>query len=158
MKQYALTANENQLRVLINALDFYSRIGMGQLEELVHTAKFNNVFPKEGSIDVELVAERIVKALKPLLGFPADGHFSITNKNVIDDYRIAWDIQKVVRHQLWLDNTDRNEAVVDAAEPTPSVPTQPLAQIHLLRDEPPIKTAKPPRRKKAGPKTEESCE
>lgn len=106
MKQYNLTITENQAKLLVKALDFYSRIGMGQFEELVRLLsdeRCNNFG----------IANDLMYVVKSVLF--GKNHFGIMSKELPDNFRIAWDIRKVIEHQFWKENPIRRCSVdVDA--------------------------------------------
>src|SRR4051812_19032275 len=96
-KKYILEIDENQARTLEKALDLYSRIGMGQLREIINVLRYDERLDNK---NLE-VARNILDNVK-LLVF-GDDFYGIYSHEVPDVYRVAWDIQRVIRHQLWLD-------------------------------------------------------
>lgn len=96
-KRYALTITEEQANTLINALDLYQRIGMGQLDEIIRVA----VSAPGHKYDWAEV-DKTMNILKlQLLGWPHIGTaHGIRSSELPDQFRIAWDIQQVVRHRL----------------------------------------------------------
>lgn len=94
--QFTLHLTENQLAILEKSLDLYSRIGMGQLKEVVRICL-------RGRLD--LSAEEFLKAQEALeAGLSKDsvpgGVLSISSPEMSDEFRIAYDCQQVVRHGL----------------------------------------------------------
>lgn len=96
-KRYALTITEEQANTLINALDLYQRIGMGQLDEIIRVA-----VPAPGHKYNWVEVDKTMNILKlQLLGWPHIGTaHSIRSRQLPDEFRVAWDIQQVVRHRL----------------------------------------------------------
>lgn len=96
---YQLTVSEEQARVISSALDLYSRIGIGQFEEILSVLKRydQKVFQKDTRAADILLQEvkRVVYDLTP------NSSFGIHNKDVSNGFRIAWDIKKVIQHQFW---------------------------------------------------------
>ena len=88
---------EKQAQVVIEALDHYSRMGMGQLEDVGHLlGKYFHGVNSWDLIDCHL------KPLK-ITAFPnspihrGGGSWGITNQQVPEPFRIAYEIQQVMR-------------------------------------------------------------
>lgn len=100
---YQLNLSEEQARVISSALDLYSRIGIGQFEEILNVLKMydKKVFSKDTSTADKLLQEvkREVYDLTP------NSSFGIYNENVPNRFRVAWDIKKVIQHQFWQEGT-----------------------------------------------------
>jgi hypothetical protein len=122
--KYTLTLNEDQARILIRALDLYSRIGIGQFEEVaqVYDRGLKLDLPTRDRIRVGL---NIAKAEA---GHPVNGSYGIHNAKVDDEFRVAYDLQKVVRHRLAWDRQPQGGLGVDFDTPDQSG-SQPLATI-----------------------------
>lgn len=111
----------------MNALDFYFRVGMGQLSEIKHvaTAKSGHK-PKNDSV------EAIIAILKKeLLGWDVCGtNHSIMSRDLPDYYRVACDIHDVLRQQLAIDDLNPvekqfgvafDEVIKKGSEPLPKI-------------------------------------
>lgn len=101
MKQYTLTLNEQQAEVLCQALDLFTRIGLGQFENVI------DVFDRgaKRSVEDREAARRFIEDAKYALGFTANASFGLRNERVEDVFRVAYDVNQVVQHRLaW----DRN--------------------------------------------------
>lgn len=96
-KRYALTITEEQAKTLVNAIDLYQRIGMGQLDEV----KFIAV-PSPGHKLNFVELDQTIAILKmQLLGWPNIGTSHSIMSNVLPDkFRVAWDIQQVIRYRI----------------------------------------------------------
>jgi hypothetical protein len=111
MKNYNIHLNENQLQVLVNALDLYSRIGIGQLEEVEmiyrldgRKKQVDRNYDTDESTEIDFDhLHQILNLAKQELGHGQGSHYGIYSKEVPDAFRVAWDIMKVVRHQLAID-------------------------------------------------------
>jgi hypothetical protein len=114
-KIYNLTLSEEQSKLLTKALDLYSRIGIGQFEEILR------VYDPLGSVvplEARDAARRLLDSVKAVYGHPANGSHGIHNEQVRDEFRAAYDIQQVVRHQLAMDQSpDKRGWTVDFDEP-----------------------------------------
>ncbi len=95
--QFTLTVNVNQAAVLIRALDFFSRIGIGQIEEVENMLRLEpHVLPGNGD-----AARAFLDAVKKqLMGLDANQSWGIFHATVPDHYKEAWDLQQVIRHKL----------------------------------------------------------
>lgn len=130
-KKYTLTLNERQAEVLVAALDFYSRIGIGQFEELVHVYEGAQMGLGDATSGAKLQAAKryIEDAKHELTGFPANASHSILNPKVNDTFRVAYDIQKVVRHRLAWDKSPDGGTGVWFDKPDQTSKAEPLATI-----------------------------
>jgi len=130
---YLLEIDERQARILNDALDLYSRIGIGQLEEIANNFRWFNDPRLKDNWDKLDIARSLLDSIKMLLfKQPPNGSYGIYHPDVPDCYRVAWDIQKVIRHHLWLERQAQGEGqrfCVDADEPNQSAKDQPLAKI-----------------------------
>lgn len=109
MKTYTLTFTAQQADVLVRALDLYSRIGIGQFEEVA------SVYDHGLTLRVEQ-REKVVGCLmdaKNAAGHPSSGSYGIHNANVHDDFRVAYDIKQVVRRRMDWDRNPVGDLFVD---------------------------------------------
>ncbi len=119
-KKYALHLTEKQARVIINALDLYSRIGMGQLKEVAYVLRHNPIpasaseAENRSSILIDIKDELDVLSK---LWMNGSGYHSINSSKISDVFRIAWDIQQVIRHRLAWDRNPKGEITVDFDTP-----------------------------------------
>jgi hypothetical protein len=114
-KTYTLTMSEAQTGILVRALDLYSRIGIGQFEEILRVYDpISSLVPIEAGDS----ARKLLDAVKAIYGHPANGSNGLLNPEVRDEFRAACDIQQIVSHQLALDhNQGKNDYTVDYYEP-----------------------------------------
>ena len=132
--KYNLKISERQAKTLIKALDLYSRIHALQIEEIAVLLRWNlsnhdtsgNEIPFENIHELE---DRIRALKTELLNTPGSAHHGIRSPKISDDARTAYDIQQVIRHQLWKDDPERQEYCVDSNEPWRSSEKEELAEI-----------------------------
>lgn len=125
-----LTVSEEQLRLIQRALDFYSRVGIGQFnvikEHPTFEAHLHNEFKDENgktdygkyhsvrdAVDMMLVQPRNMLYNEDSIG--KNGSWGIHHPNVDDSCRDAYDLIQVIRHEFWKQNPDRSSATVDSS-------------------------------------------
>lgn len=94
---FALTLNVKQVSVLIQALDFFSRIGIGQIEE-VQTMLRHKEHTMPGN--VEAVRSFLDAVKKQLMGLDSNETWGVFHQKVSDEFKVAWDLQQVIRNKL----------------------------------------------------------
>jgi len=96
MTAYSLELDEEQLTHISKALDFYARIQMGQLSEIINPYMVS--LPDANYKDVD---EKI-KELKLLMfpNLPYDSYYSIKAKHIDDTLRQMIDIYEVIQYTL----------------------------------------------------------
>jgi hypothetical protein len=126
-----LTTAEGDL--LVSALDFYSRLFLGQTDELANLARWNGVGvfadgqPKEGWDNAYAAEEILAQAHGLLTGMHRNASHGIFNTAVPEDARIAWDLQKVIRHRLAWDRQPLGGYTVNFDPPYQTAKDVPLA-------------------------------
>lgn len=125
-----LNVTEDQLRLIQRALDFYSRIGIGQLDEIKDHPTFakylaEQVKDVDGKVDYEryhLILEQADNAFtqgRNMLYNDAsigrNGSWGIYNPNVDDSCRDAYDLVQVIRHEFWKADPERSDITVDSS-------------------------------------------
>jgi hypothetical protein len=125
-KKYTLTLTEEQAGILVDALDLYSRIGIGQFEECVRVFDHALELPIETR---DACKASLDHAKFVIAGLPSGGSHGIHNPKVRDAFRVAYDIQQVVRHRIaWDRNPEGNRSLVHFDEPR-QISKHPLATI-----------------------------
>lgn len=132
---YQLILSERQAITLVSALDLYSRIGMGQIEEIVQILKLNpGVLDENNSCKptrLEAITELAKEAAECWMG-RSGGYNGIFSEKIHDVFRISWDLQQVIRHRIAWDRKPTGGLQVDFDEPLKSS-NEPLASIKLQR-------------------------
>ena len=83
---------DKQAKVLIEALDLYSRVGMQQLEAVGTAMQWNFGY------DVDI--EKEIAGIKVKLGQPVNGSWGIASPKVHDKAKIAYDAECVIRQNI----------------------------------------------------------
>lgn len=99
-KPYHLAMTERQAQVLVNALDLYSRIGMGQLTEIAHILRMTVVGNPSDTVDALDAVERLTREASSMWMGGSGGYYGITSEKISDVFRVAWDLQQVIRYRL----------------------------------------------------------
>lgn len=124
-----LHLTKKQLRIVQRALDFYSRIGIGQFERIKDHPTFEKHLSKEFEVDGKTdytQYHRVRDAVDGMLvhprnmlcndlELPRNGSWGIFNPNVDESCRVAFDIIQVIRHEFWKRNPDRSSMTVDSS-------------------------------------------
>jgi hypothetical protein len=103
MNNYIININVAQLELIMKALDFYSRIQMGQLSELANPYIIQLPESDYAEIDKQLL--KLKKIMFPELDDKT--FYSIKTKKIPDTIRQTVDILDVIRYRLaWDTNTE----------------------------------------------------
>lgn len=122
-----LEMTRQQADVVCKALDLFSRVLIGQLEEIESVCTFNGI---PGDMDA---LQQALNEAKHALGHPSNGSWGIYNENVPDRARIAWDIQKVIRHAIAYHEHPEGGMGVNFQVPDQSG-KEPLAKISITEE------------------------
>lgn len=118
-KKFKIIVNEKQARQISKALDLYTRLGLGQFEEIswlirkgeIPFGNLNHVEKEDKMTFVEGI-ERDLKAAKITLGHSYNGSYGIFSEEVPVSSKRSYEIQKVI---------DKTVAVSN--NPNPDFPT-----------------------------------
>ena len=133
-----LELNEVQAKVISVGCEILARIQMGQLDEVamqlfhLHSAKDPEMSKLWDMLKTRLEdAESVVGALYGTKGY----HPGIHSEKLPDTARVAFDIHRVMRHQLWqLRDGDRCHSCNDAYSAT-QTSQQPLPVCSIKEEE-----------------------
>jgi len=121
MTDIQLTLTQDQARAVCDALDAYSRLCMGQLEEVAKLVRFGviPVAQPNGAGDRVLASaeaceqiENLTHQMKALLGLRRSGHMGIGNPHLAMSGRRSYEVKKVL-----------SKVVAELRDPTPSLRT-----------------------------------
>lgn len=125
---YTLKVNDEQLKVILAALDFYSRCGCGQIEDVC------SLLTQDGSqIDV-MESREFFEFKKLLTGFAPYTSHSVVSPQVKQCFKEAYSIFKQIRKFLWRQTADKPKWSVDADGDTFGLGKQPPLQITDIDD------------------------
>lgn len=124
-----LKVNEDQLRLIQRALDFYSRIGIGQFNEIKNHPTFKKHLYNEFKVDdktdynrfhsVRETVDDVLNVARNMLynesGRNKNGSWGVWNPKVDDSCRDAYDLVQVIRHEFWKTDPDRSDITVDSS-------------------------------------------
>lgn len=124
-----LKVNEDQLRLIQRALEFYCRIGIGQFREIKNHPTFqkhlHEQLKADGEIDyntfhsVRETVDDVLNVARNMLynelGVSKNGNWGIYNSKVDDSCRDAHDLVQVIRHEFWKADPDRSNMTVDSS-------------------------------------------
>ena len=99
--KYKLAVSEEQAQILVDALDLYSRVaGMGQLQPATEPW-LSRCEPEQ----LEQARHHLLQAGCALTGMEPHASYGIRSDRVPDRYRVAYDMQQVIRHRLAWDRS-----------------------------------------------------
>jgi len=125
MSQYRLTFNEEQARLIVQAMDAYSRLSIGQFDAAIGSTWMHKIL----EVDRKEVEYHCNQLKKIFTGMDHPGaSYGIYSKEILDRARIAWDIQQVVRNRLAWDKNPEGGFTVNFDSPMKSS-EQPLPMI-----------------------------
>lgn len=107
-RKYSLSITEAQAQVISNALEFYERIGMGQLMEIFYLR------PEASQLEADTrkrdFVERMLDEVKSVAwGLKPSSFYSISSRDIRDDFRVAYDLHQVIRHRLAWDRNPKKD-------------------------------------------------
>ena len=133
--------SEKQAQTLVDALDLYSRIRIGQLEMLTEMARMGEIPHKEALSVSESIARAeqadvLMREVKNLMtGLAMNASFGILGEKAPEAARVAWDMKKSIRHRLAWDRQPEGGMGVDFDDPSllhstpdPIVSMKPIAE------------------------------
>lgn len=123
-----LTVTDEQLKLIQKALDLYSKIGTGQLSEIVYHPTFEKSLRKlvkddEGWHKYHSRKDEInslLNRVKNLLyndekDTPINSTWGIFNPKVDQSCLVAYDLLQVIRNEFWKNDPERSEVAVDSS-------------------------------------------
>lgn len=128
--------SEVQARTLVDALDFFSRIQIGQFEEVLSMARMGSI-PHRDEVNLSAriaeieEAEPLLREVKRLLtGHSPNASFGILSDKTPESAKVAYEIQRAIRHRLAWDRQPEGGIGVDFDDPDSLRSTgQPLAVL-----------------------------
>lgn len=111
----AVTLPGSAIPTLSQALDFYSRLGIGQIEEIGACARMMAEISDSFQTSVDSLYDQLY-ALKGWLGHPRNGSLGILHPSLGQNVRCSWDLKKVCdqTYALTRDAIEREHGVFDA--------------------------------------------
>lgn len=121
---------QEQCSVVQKALELYSRIGIGQLDEVTNHPTFQKHLKEQfkdenGKTDYGRYHERMDSVRAALVHprnmliddptMPQNASWGIYHPSVDESCRVAFDIQQVVRHEWWKKDENRSNMTVDSS-------------------------------------------
>ena len=117
-------------RVLVSALDLFSRIHMGQFDEILRVYRANGRAVHTLSVSEQNEARVLIGVVHDMLTrMPRNASYSILAHEVPDEARAAWDLQQLVRHRVAWDENPEGGITVNFDEPRQSSTELPFATI-----------------------------
>jgi len=113
---YNLKITKEQAEILVKALDLYSRIGIGQFEEILkHPTWQRRIFSDKMSYTSLDEARYFLDNVRQIITGQRHGGIGITVSE--EHNRIAYDILQVIQHKLAWDDKPEGDTTVKFHEP-----------------------------------------
>ena len=118
---YNLKINKNQAEVISKALDLYSRIGAGQISEILwHPSVAEKMWVKNSNLSENQMNQKLVRQLlddikRIIWGYKPNENGGISMAEEID--KIAYDLHQVIRHKIAWDGKPKGGNTVDFHKP-----------------------------------------
>jgi hypothetical protein len=118
---YNLKINKKQAQVISKSLDLYSRIGCGQVNEILwHPSVAEKMWVKNDNLTENQMNHKVVGQLldnikKIIWNYLPNEHGGITMAKETD--KIAYDIHQVIRHKLAWEDEPNGGNTVDFHKP-----------------------------------------
>lgn len=111
-----ITVTEKQAALINHCLELYSRLGLGQFDFLKeHRGLQQKIWDKK--LDYYFGEKELLYLRNTIfdLDYGLNGSHGIGSSKVDEDSRIAFDIQQVIRHELWKQNPKRLSGTIDSS-------------------------------------------
>jgi len=129
---YNLKVTREQAEVLTKVLDMFSRIGIGQLEEILRHPAYNlKVVTGEINLARSRRARELLNEVRSLITGQRQGGIGIPLSD--EQNKIAYDILQVVQHRLAWDERPEGSSEIWFQEPMREA-NHPLAEIEEEED------------------------
>lgn len=130
MTKYNLIIDQKQADVIITALDFFSRVLCGQLEE-IRWVLLKNAGPNSADYEAVEVALDVLK--REFFDLQGASHMGIYNSP--ERAKVAYDLVQVIRHRVSWDETPSGGITVNFDEPLKVSQGTELAIIEKAEEE-----------------------
>ena len=124
-----ITLEREHLYLIQRALDFYSRVGIGQFNAIKNHPTFERHLHKEFEVDGKTDYGRyhaVRDAVDSILVQPRNmlynddsigknGSWGIHNDKVDESCREAFDLVQIIRHEFWKEKPNRRNITVDSS-------------------------------------------
>lgn len=94
-----IVADIRYAKVMVKALDFYVRMGIGQVKEIQSLISIGQIPSKNGIVD-SFIVEHALSDLSFALGFHPNGSFGIGSRSVTQDTHAAYELERVLQKAL----------------------------------------------------------
>lgn len=130
---YNLKISKKQAKVISKALDFYSRIGCGQMSEVLwHPSVAKKMWVKndkltENQYNHKVVGQLLDNIKKIIWNYDPNEHGGINMADEND--KVSYDLHQVIRHKLAWDKEPKGGMTVDFHKPMQYSEEEKLAEI-----------------------------
>lgn len=102
MTTVTVTMTDQQARCVVDALDLYCRIGLGQYEELEMMLRMGLIKPAHDTdpMDISDDFRTAMLTAKAIIGHPQNGSFGIGHPRLHEDFNRAYELKKQIQKPL----------------------------------------------------------
>lgn len=112
-----LEITEKQANVIMDALELYVRIGIGQFDKIKDHPTIHNHIWNNHREEYHYFADDELLAVRNKLfdlSYGLNASHGIHSPLIDDSNRVAYDIKQVIRYEFWKNNPNRSEGTVDS--------------------------------------------
>lgn len=125
-----IEVSEKQAQIILEALDLYSRLGMGQMEEVDNLRSLLS----RANIDDRRERRELLEKLKKLY-FPElsrNEYYGIFGDKTPEESKIAYDLIQVLRNKIAYHKHPEGGMTVDFGTPLKSSKTEELCECNIV--------------------------
>ena len=132
---FTITVNERQVRTLERALDLMTRLGLGQVREIIDYLPEG--YAREGALlptvpDLDVILDHLLAVVHEL-GFHDFGHsYGVGSPNCPPDSMVAYDLGAVMRNAIHSLRTDADKHYSVWGSRPLHMGSEPLAKVEVV--------------------------
>lgn len=100
MSKWQLTLTDTQAIIIKDALDMYSRVGMGQIKAILDHPDITERLLDKGHSRWGEVGDTLDVFKQEVFDLDKSGYYGIFSEDIKECNREAWDVQQVIRHGI----------------------------------------------------------
>ena len=130
--KYKITITKEQMQIMVQALDWYSRLHMKQFRIPLDDILMFEPHESWKKVDKEKWQQGL-NLLSQAWGFPSSNvSHGIHSPEIHQSARDSFAMQSTLRHELWKDNPKRSNMTVDSSDSFTGVTEMPKIEIERI--------------------------